>query len=244
MPVPGGVEVEFGFEDVAGDRLGVLLIDGNTRERYVLVLLQDLAHAGVLRQRKHHDAGRHDIGCTQQFGVQGMNCASCAVSLESWLKNKAGVKEVSVNYPNQSAKISFDPRQTNLEQMNSAAREIGFSLVEGTARELQAAKQDENVGELALLRKQLIIAAVFSIPVFVIAMFFMGKIPGENYIMLALSTPVLFFSGKDFFVNAWKKARHWTSNMDTLVALSTGIAFAFSLFNTLFPQVFLWSKKW
>ncbi|MEZ4685052.1 MAG: heavy metal translocating P-type ATPase [Bacteroidia bacterium] len=175
---------------------------------------------------------------TQQFGVQGMNCASCAVSLESWLKHKEGVESVSVNYPNQSAKIAFDPSLTDLQKMNQAAKEIGFSLVEGSAKELQAAKQEENAGELALLQKRLIVAAVFSLPVFVIAMFFMGRIPGQNWIMLALSLPVLVYSGNDFFVKAWQKARHFTSNMDTLVALSTGIAFGFSLFNTLFPQVF------
>lgn len=175
---------------------------------------------------------------TQQFGVLGMNCASCAVSLESWLKRKKGIQAVAVNYPNQSATISYGPTAVDSHQMNEAAKEIGFALVEGSAKELQAAKQEENADELALLRKRLLIAAGFSIPVFVIAMFLMGKIPGENWIMLALSTPVLVFGGKDFFVKAWQKARHFTANMDTLVALSTGIAFIFSLFNTLFPHIF------
>lgn len=66
-------------------------------------------------------------------------------------------------------------------------------------------------------------------------MFFMD-FPGINWWMLVLSLPVLFYSGHAFYVNAWKQAKHFTSNMDTLVALSTSIAFLFSLFNTLYPQ--------
>ncbi|MDT9081589.1 hypothetical protein RSW80_26540, partial [Escherichia coli] len=66
--------------------------------------------------------------------------------------------------------------------------------------------------------------------------FFMNM-PFANYIMLALSTPVFVFVGKRFFINAWKQARHGKANMDTLVALSTGIAYLFSVFNTFFPEV-------
>ncbi len=69
----------------------------------------------------------------------------------------------------------------------------------------------------------------------VLGMFFMN-LPYVNYIMLALTLPVLVFFGRDFFVNAWKQARHGKANMDTLVALSTGVAFLFSTFNTLYPD--------
>ena len=71
------------------------------------------------------------------------------------------------------------------------------------------------------------------------AMFFMGKIPYENWLMMALSAPVLFWSGSEFFVIAFKKLKHFSTNMDTLVALSTGVAFVFSVFNTVYPQYFL-----
>ncbi len=62
------------------------------------------------------------------------------------------------------------------------------------------------------------------------------NIPYANYIMWALATPVLALFGKQFFVNAWKQAKHRSANMDTLVALSTGVAYIFSVFNTVFPQ--------
>ena len=71
------------------------------------------------------------------------------------------------------------------------------------------------------------------------SMFFMGRVPYENWLMMALSAPVLFWCGSEFFVIAWRKIKHFSTNMDTLVALSTGVAFTFSVFNTIYPQFFL-----
>ncbi len=85
------------------------------------------------------------------------------------------------------------------------------------------------------LKRKTILTGILATPVVIIGMFFMD-LPFGNYIMMALTIPVLFIFGKDFFVNALKQARHGRSNMDTLVALSTGIAFLFSTFNTLNPQ--------
>ena len=85
------------------------------------------------------------------------------------------------------------------------------------------------------LQRKTVVAWIFALPVAFMGMFFMD-FPGINWWMLVLSLPVLFYSGHAFYVNAWKQAKHFTSNMDTLVALSTSIAFLFSLFNTLYPQ--------
>jgi Cu2+-exporting ATPase len=85
------------------------------------------------------------------------------------------------------------------------------------------------------LKKRTIAALILSAPVVVIGMFLMD-IPYANWIMLTLSTPVIFYLGRQFFINAWKQASHGKANMDTLVALSTGIAWIFSVFNTLFPE--------
>lgn len=81
---------------------------------------------------------------------------------------------------------------------------------------------------------------ILSIPVVVIGMFFMNM-PFANEIMWFLSTPVLFWLGRDFYINAWKQAKHRSANMDTLVALSTGVAYIFSVFNTLFPE--FWHER-
>ena len=85
------------------------------------------------------------------------------------------------------------------------------------------------------LQRKTVVAWIFALPVAFMGMFFMD-FPGINWWMLVLSLPVLFYSGHAFYVNAWKQAKHFTSNMDTLVALSTSIAFLFSLFNTLYPR--------
>jgi Cu2+-exporting ATPase len=90
------------------------------------------------------------------------------------------------------------------------------------------------------LKRKTILTGLLAVPIVVIGMFFMdypyASVNYGNYLMMALTIPVLFVFGKDFFVNAWKQASHGKSNMDTLVALSTGIAFLFSTFNTVYPE--------
>ncbi|RZK35392.1 MAG: heavy metal translocating P-type ATPase, partial [Hymenobacter sp.] len=85
------------------------------------------------------------------------------------------------------------------------------------------------------LKKRTIGAILLSIPLVTIGMFFMNM-PYANYIMWALSTPIVILLGKQFFIGAWKQAKHRSTNMDTLVALSTGVAYLFSVFNTVYPQ--------
>lgn len=175
----------------------------------------------------------------ESYGVSGMTCASCAVSLESYLKNQQGVDEVSVNYPNQSVAVQFDAGVISLDTLQQAAREIGYEIIGGAVEEKEREMEIAAGKRLKTLRLKVIVSAGFSFPVFVMAMFLMGRVPYENWIMLALTTPVIFWSGAEFFINAWKKARHFSTNMDTLVALSTGVAYLFSLFNTLYPGFLL-----
>lgn len=171
--------------------------------------------------------------------VSGMTCASCAISLESYLKPLEGVIGVSVNYPNQSVAIDYDSTLVSLDEIQKSALEIGYNILIGETKESQKTFEKIEEKRLNTLKSKLIFSAVFSVPVFVMAMFFMGQIPYENWIMMALSIPVLFWSGSEFFVIAWKKLQYFSSNMDTLVALSTGVAFSFSVFNTVYPQYFL-----
>ncbi|WP_420575404.1 heavy metal translocating P-type ATPase [Ekhidna sp.] len=175
----------------------------------------------------------------ESYGVLGMTCASCAASLESYLKQNEGIQEVSVNYPNKSVAIVYNQDTITLDHIKNKTQEIGYEILAGDKDEQQEAIEQAEDNRLKKLRSKLIIAAVLSTPVFIMAMFFMGQIPYENWIMMVFSAPVLFWSGSEFFVNAWKKLQHFSSNMDTLVALSTGVAFVFSLFNTIYPQFFL-----
>jgi len=171
--------------------------------------------------------------------VSGMTCASCAVSLESYLKPIDGVLQVSVNYPNQSVALEYDSGLVTIEALQQKAQEIGYSILIGDEKETQKAFEEIEEERLKNLKSKLRVSVVFSIPVFIISMFFMGEIPYENWIMMALSIPALFWSGSEFFRIAWNKLKHFSANMDTLVALSTGTAFAFSVFNTVYSQYFL-----
>ena len=175
----------------------------------------------------------------ENYKVSGMTCAACAISIESYLKPLVGIEKVVVNYPNQSVAIEYNSELITIHHIEKKVKEIGYSLLLGDIKEVE--KKFEEIEEIRLktLKSKLIFSTIFSVPVFVMAMFFMGKIPYENWIMMGLSIPVLFWSGSEFYIIAWKKLKHFSSNMDTLVALSTGVAFVFSVFNTVYPNYFL-----
>jgi len=175
----------------------------------------------------------------EQYKIAGMTCAACAVSVESYLKPQKGIIDVSVNYPNQSVTLEYDQSIITLEKIQQKIKEIDYTIIVGNAKESQKKFEKIEENRLRSLKFKLIFSTFFSVPIFIMAMFLMGKIPYENWIMMGLSIPVLFVSGGEFYTIAWKKLKHFSANMDTLVALSTGIAFLFSVFNTIYPQYFL-----
>ena len=175
----------------------------------------------------------------ENYKVSGMTCAACAISVESYLSPLDGINHVAVNYPNQSVALDYDDTKVSIESIQQKIKEIGYDLLIGETKETQKVFEELEEKRLKILQSRFIFSAIFSLPIFVMAMFFMGKIPYENWIMMALSIPVLFWSGSEFFIIAWKKLKHFSANMDTLVALSTGVAFIFSVFNTIYPQYFL-----
>lgn len=167
--------------------------------------------------------------------VTGMTCAACASSVQTILDKQNGVLECAVNFANESAKIQFDTKLTSPEFLQEKLQQIGYGLILGTpekAKEQQAILKENQYQKL---KQNLIWATILTVPVVIIGMFFM-EMPYANWIELALTTPVLLWFGRQFFVNALKQTRAGTANMDTLVALSTGIAFLFSLYNTLLPE--------
>ena len=168
-----------------------------------------------------------------------MTCSACSVSLESYLKPLNGILKVNVNYPNQSVYFEYDSKAISLEMIQEKVKEIGYSILVGDKKKVQKEFEEKEVKRLKKLKYKLIFATVFTVPVFIMAMFFMGEIRYENWIMLALTIPTLMWSGSEFYKIAWKKLMRFTTNMDTLVALSTGVAFVFSLFNTIYPEYFL-----
>jgi len=173
----------------------------------------------------------------ETFPVLEMSCAACAVSITSMLHSVPGVQEAIVNYANQTALVTYDADQVTPETMRNSLRSVGYDLVIETHNREEIQQQAQQ-SHYQALKTRTIIAIILSLPVVVIGMFFMN-IPYTNWIMCVLSTPVIFWLGKGFFVNAWKQARHGKSNMDTLVALSTGIAWIFSVFNTINPHFWM-----
>ena len=166
--------------------------------------------------------------------VTGMSCASCALSVESMVGAQPGVSQAAVNFASQTLQVSYDPDQIALTDIQKNVQEIGFDLIidQENAQEKQ---EEEQYNRYQALKKRTIAAAVLTLPVFIIGMFFMDM-PYGNWIMMVLSAPVLFYFGRSFFINAFKQAKNGKANMDTLVSLSTGIAFLFSVFNTFFPE--------
>ena len=169
----------------------------------------------------------------QTFPVLEMTCAACAVSVESMLNSTPGISKAVVNYANQSATVEYAPNSISPSGMQQVLQSIGYDLVVDV-EDPQQVQQEAQQRHYESLKKRTIWAGVLSLPVVVLGMFFMN-IPFANWIMMALSAPVVFWLGRSYFVNAWKQAHHGKANMDTLVALSTGIAFLFSAFNTLNP---------
>ena len=174
------------------------------------------------------------------FPVLGMTCASCAGSAESIVKYQEGVVNASVNFATGNLTVEYLPNMTDATKLQKAVQSIGYDLLienENTQQETLEAIHEKKFKQL---KTKTTWAVVLSLPVVVIGMFFMDM-PYGNEIMWVFSTPVVLWLGRDFFVNAWKQAKHRSANMDTLVALSTGIAYIFSVFNMLFMD--FWHQR-
>jgi Cu2+-exporting ATPase len=172
------------------------------------------------------------------FAVTGMMCASCAISVESMIASLPGVSEAAVNYAGENVYVTYDPETVAPGDFAKAVEAIGYGLII-EEDDLNEKLADIEQKHFQLLKRKMIVAVVFSVPVFVLSMFHLIHIGYKNWILLALSLPVIIYPGSEFYLNAWKQARHRMVNMDTLVALSTGIAFIFSAVNTILPAIFL-----
>lgn len=174
----------------------------------------------------------------ETFPVLGMSCASCAARVDKTLNHQPGVSKAAVNYASGAATVEYDPTQCSPEALQQAVQAAGYDLLikkdENTLEEAEQA-HDRRYRDLKFRTTW---AIILSIPIVIIGMVFMNM-PYANLIMWILSTPVVFWLGRGFFVSAWKQLKHGSANMDTLVANSTGIAYLFSLFNMLFPDFWL-----
>jgi Cu2+-exporting ATPase len=174
------------------------------------------------------------------YPVLEMTCAACAVSVESILKAQKGVVDANVNFASAKVAVEFLPNTIQAAELKKALQEGGYDLLIEESPNIDETVETLQQAKFQGLQSKTYWALGLSAPIVVIGMFFM-EMPYANEIMWALSTPMIFWLGKDFYVNAWKQARRRNANMDTLVALSTGVAYLFSVFNTLFPH--FWHER-
>ncbi len=167
--------------------------------------------------------------------VLGMSCASCASSAENIVKGQAGVVDAAVNFATGNLTVEFQPDVTGISKLQQAVQSGGYDLLIEDESKQQETLEILHARHLQQLKTKTLWAVLLSLPVVVIGMFFMDM-PYGNLIMWLFTTPVVFWLGRDFYINGWKQTRHRSANMDTLVALSTGIAYFFSVFNMLFAE--------
>ena len=176
----------------------------------------------------------------KQFPVTGMSCASCASNIETTLKKQPGVVKASVNLASQIATLEFNPSVVKPADLKEAVSSAGYGLIIDESENAREELENIQHKRYTSLKNRVIWAIILAIPLVLLSMVFM-KLPYASYIMWALATPIVFWFGRSFFINAWKQIMHGIATMDTLVALSTGIAYLFSVYNTLFPE--FWESR-
>lgn len=172
------------------------------------------------------------------YPVVGMHCAACAARINKVLGKQAGVVECSVNLAANNVSLKYNSTVTTAENLAEAVDRMGFRLIVDSGGETEA--ESEGKKRYKKLKTNTLWAILLSFPIVLLSMVFMN-VPYANEIMALLATPVVLYFGRGFFVNAWKQLKQKSANMDTLVALSIGVAYLFSLFNMLYPE--FWLKR-
>ena len=175
---------------------------------------------------------------TNTFPVAGMSCASCAVRVDKALNGLPGVESAHVNYASATARVAYRPGECSPGVLKRAVQAAGYDLLTDAEGPAEDEAAHVRAAHYRALKRRTLWAAGLCLPIVAGGMLFMDA-PAVKYAVWALSTPVVFGLGREFFVNAWKQLRHGAANMDTLVAVSTGIAYLFSLFNLFFPEFWL-----
>ena len=169
------------------------------------------------------------------YPVLGMSCASCAARVDKTLNGLPGVYQATVNYATAVAQVEYNPEICSDATVQSAVQDAGYELLVDTGEDAADKAEEIRLTRYRKIKRRTVAALLLSLPVMVISMFF-EDISSLKYVLWILATPVVFGLGREFYINAWRQLKHGTSNMDTLVAVSTGIAYTFSVFNLLFPD--------
>ena len=176
----------------------------------------------------------------ETFPVLGMSCAACATRVDKTLNGQPGVQEASVNYASAMVQVTYDADECSPLVLKAAVQQAGYDLLIASKGEAEDEAEKARQARYESLKKRTLWAIVLAVPIMVLGMAWM-HVHWVNVVVWLLSTPVVFVLGRGFFISAWKQLKHGTCNMDTLVALSTGIAYVFSVFNLFFPE--FWLKR-
>ena len=175
------------------------------------------------------------------IAILGMMCAGCSARVEQKLNTLDGISSASVNLPARTALVEYDPQQISLEQMRDALAAIGYEMVIEEDRNVEAIEHHNYIS----LRRQVAASWLFALLVMAISMGWLRlgiSKDAENQTMLIIALANLIYCGRQFYTTAWKQLIHLSANMDTLVALSTGISFLFSTFNTFWGEA-VWGAR-
>jgi Cu+-exporting ATPase len=176
--------------------------------------------------------------------ISGMTCAACARRIERRLSKTPGVANASVNFATARASVEYDPALAAVNDLIGAVEDIGYGATfVKNEDEAQDTEQAERAAEHKILLRKFLVAAILSFPVLIIAMAH-GRIgwldfPGANWVQLVLTTPVVLYSGNQFYRGAWASFRHRAAGMNTLIALGTGAAYVYSVAATVAPSFFI-----
>jgi Cu+-exporting ATPase len=185
--------------------------------------------------------------------VEGMTCASCVSLVEKSISKVKGVTDVVVNLATEKATFNIDKSVVQIDTVKKAVEYAGYNIeIPPLNRVDKITDEQDDLSKSTeyekKLKKDFLIALIFTVPVFVLSM---SQMWGElrsiipfsnyqiNYILLILTTPVVFISGRRFYKIFWHNLKHFTADMNTLVAVSTGTAYSFSVLMTLFPERFI-----
>ena len=172
------------------------------------------------------------------YPVLGMSCASCAARVDKTLNGLPGVYQATVNYATAVAQVEYNPEVCSDATLQSAVQDAGYDLLVDTGEDVADKAEEIRLTRYRKIKRRTVAALLLSLPIMIISMFF-EDISSLKYVLWILATPVVFGLGREFYINAWRQLKHGTSNMDPLVAVSTGIAYTFSVFNLLFPDFWL-----
>lgn len=163
--------------------------------------------------------------------VLEMSCVVCAGNVERTVSGLDGVVSASVNFAANNITVDYDPKKISLQDMKAAVQAAGYDLVIDTA---DSARQEAERNAYIALRNKLVVAWVLAVPVMALSMW--GKAIWTEWAAAVMATVLLAYSGMEFYTKAWKMAKAKSANMDTLVAMSTAVAWLFSMFLLIFPD--------